>query len=106
MTLQIKDDSITIPNSPIIEVKNTTSGEISISPCTDIKITIDSRPLGVMSGSAPDFCNTFEVKSGSISLLPMNKLYKVFAVKSGKYVVSLVGDFGERTIFFTVSDPG
>lgn len=104
--LQIQDDAITIPNIPHIELSNTSTGSFSIAPCRDIKISIDSRPLTWMSGAAPTFCDEISIESGSKSLLPLGKLYQVFAKQSGKYVLSVTTPFWERTTFFTVSEPG
>ncbi len=59
--LEIKDDSITIPNIPHIEAVNSTTGSFTVNPCTDITISIDSRPLVGMSGSTPDFCAPLEI---------------------------------------------
>ncbi|MBP9779317.1 membrane protein insertase YidC [Candidatus Gracilibacteria bacterium] len=103
--LSIKDDSVTIPNIPSIEVINNTTGSVMIYPCKDIKITIDSRPLS-MSGVDQQFCTQMEVISGSASLLPISKLYRVFAELSGKYTLSLVTPLGERIVPFTISEPG
>lgn len=47
-----------------------------------------------------------EVISGSASLLPISKLYRVFAELSGKYTLSLVTPLGERIVPFTISEPG
>ncbi len=86
--LQIKDDAITIPNIPHIELTNTTTGSFSLNPCSDIKISVDSQPIVGMNTSTPDFCKTIEITSGTKAILPLSKLYQVFAHKSGKYVLT------------------
>lgn len=60
--LQIKDDSLTIPNIPLIEVKNQTQALIEINPCTDITLSIDSRgKVNNIDELAHDFCTTLSI---------------------------------------------
>lgn len=106
VSLEIQDSTITIPNIPKVTIKNSSTGTLTVNPCTDITITIDSRPLGGLEKSAPDFCKPFSIESASGRILPLSSLYQVFAVKSGKYILSLKTNFGERTTYFTVSPPG
>jgi YidC/Oxa1 family membrane protein insertase len=103
--LQAKKESVTIPNIPIIEVVNQASGSLSINPCLDLKITIDSRPLTGIQESMPKFCETLTVTSGSKNTLPLKELYTVFASTQGKYILSLSGTFGERIVTFNMESP-
>lgn len=42
--LQIQKDSLVIPNIPHVEIINNLSGAVSIKPCENISMTIDSLP--------------------------------------------------------------
>jgi 60Kd inner membrane protein len=103
--LQAKKESVTIPNIPIIEVVNEASGVLSIHPCSDLKITIDSRPLTGIQETMPKFCEALTVTSGSKNTLPLKELYTVFASTQGKYILSLSGSFGERIVTFNMESP-
>ncbi len=104
--LSIKGDSITIPNIPTIELQNLSTGALVINPCSDMTMTIDSVPLVGMSESVPSFCQPLTVTSGSSAVLPLKELYQVFATKSGKYSATIKTPFGDRSVFFTMSEPG
>lgn len=104
--LSVKDDSIVMPNIPGIELSNTSSGSFTLSPCSDIAISVDSVPLTGMIGAAPAFCNSLEVVSGSKVTLPFKELYQVFAKKSGKYLVTVTTPLGARSVSFAVEQPG
>jgi membrane protein insertase Oxa1/YidC/SpoIIIJ len=104
--LSIKDDTLSLPNIPKIDLKNTATGSFVIHPCEDVKITIDSVPLVGMSGSAPSFCKSITATGLSTTPVPMTALYQVFASKAGKYSVAVHTPYGERGIFFTMSAPG
>ncbi len=54
--ISVEKESIVVPNIPKITIHNTTTGAITINPCDDISITIDSRPLVGIREMAPDFC--------------------------------------------------
>jgi YidC/Oxa1 family membrane protein insertase len=104
--LQVQKDSVTIPNIPKIEVVNQGTGAITIHPCDEITLSVDSQLILGMSGAAPAFCAPLVVDAGAKKLLPMESLYKVFSSKAGKYIVTLKTDFGDRTVFFTAEEPG
>ncbi len=61
--ISVEKESIVIPNIPKITIHNTTTGSISLNPCDDITITIDSRPLTGIKETAPDFCKLITVNS-------------------------------------------
>ena len=48
--LQIEKDSLVIPNIPHIEIINNLTGAVTINPCENISMTIDSVPF-VFSGT-------------------------------------------------------
>lgn len=43
--ISVASQSVTIPNIPKVTLHNTTSGSLTLNPCVDINITIDSVPL-------------------------------------------------------------
>lgn len=105
--LQIKDDSITIPNIPVIEATNQWTGTIVINPCTDIKISIDSiGEIKNIDKDAPAFCTPLELAQGEKKKISFSPLYKVFAHQAGKYIVTLTTTYGERIVFFETEKPG
>lgn len=87
--LSVKEDSLTIPNLPLIEVINTTATGINISPCDDIAISVDSSPLSDIRTVAPGFCTKFDVPANGKSTLSFESLAQSIAKLPGKYVVSL-----------------
>jgi hypothetical protein len=104
---QIQDDNITIPNIPIIEVVNQSTGSITVNPCTDIKISVGSLgEIKNIADDAPDFCNPVIVSPSETKAIPFAPLYKVFAQQSGKYIVTLNTVYGERIVFFETEKPG
>jgi YidC/Oxa1 family membrane protein insertase len=104
--IQVADDAITLPNIPKIEVINQGTWVITIHPCDDVMLSVDSQPILGMSGAAPAFCAPLIVEAGAKKLLPMTPLYKVFSSKAGKYIVTLNTPLGDRTVFFTTEEPG
>ncbi len=106
LILQVQDDTITIPNIPKVEVINQGTWAITIYPCDDITLSVDSQPILGMSGAAPAFCTPLVVDAGAKKLLPMESLYKVFSSKAGKYIVTLKTPLGDRTVFFSAEEPG
>jgi hypothetical protein len=88
--LTIKDDTIVIPNIPLIEVVNKTASGFILLPCKDIKITIDSEPLTDIEKVSPVFCNSQEISADKTQSIPLGDLAKVFAGRSGKYTLSMV----------------
>ena len=105
--LQIKDDNITIPNIPIIEVVNQSTGSITINPCSDIKISVGTLgEIKNIAEDAPNFCNSVTIAPTETREISFAPLYKVFAQQSGKYIVTLNTVYGERIVFFETEKPG
>lgn len=104
--LGVKDDSITIPNIPTIELTNNSTGAFTLNPCDDISVSVDSLPLTGLREAAPLFCTPLEVTSGSKVILPFKELYQVFAKKEGKYIATVKTPLGERMVTFSVDSPG
>ena len=102
--LQVKDDTVTIPNIPHLEVINHTSSGFTIHPCTDIRITIDSKPLTDID-QYTKFCTPIPVTTGSAMTLPFSELHTVFANLAGKYIITMQSPMGERTTFFEMESP-
>lgn len=104
--IQGKKESYVIPNIPQIEVVNASQSGISISPCSDLKILVNSIQVNKIEESYPDFCNTVTVTSGSQSMLPLATLYPLFSRQSGEYTITLSGEYGERLTHFEMEEPG
>jgi YidC/Oxa1 family membrane protein insertase len=104
--ISVESDSLVVPNIPKLTVHNTTSGEVTINPCDDITITVDSRPLTGIREIAPDFCSGIIIASSSTTQIKFDSLYKVFATQVGKYIVTLKTNSGDRTVTFDLSLPG
>ena len=102
--LQVKDDAVTIPNIPHLEVINHTSSGFTIDPCTDIRITVDSKPLTDID-QYTKFCAPILVTAGSTLTLPFSELHTVFANLTGKYIITMQSPMGERTTFFEMESP-
>jgi YidC/Oxa1 family membrane protein insertase len=103
--LQAKKESITIPNIPIIELVNKSTGSISIQPCQDIKLTVNSIPLTGIQENMPKFCHPITVISGSSAILPLKELYTVFSSTAWQYMLTLSWGIGERTVAFEMESP-
>jgi membrane protein insertase Oxa1/YidC/SpoIIIJ len=104
---QIKDDNITIPNIPIIEVVNQSTGSITVNPCSDIKISVGTLgEIKNIAEDAPNFCNSVTIAPTETREISFAPLYKVFAQQSGKYIVTLNTVYGERIVFFETEKPG
>ncbi len=104
--LSVQKESVVIPNIPVVSLKNTSTGTISINPCQEVTITVNSLPLVGMSGLAPAFCQTLSLPSGTEKELPLKELYPIFAKQDGKYLLTLKTQFGERMVAFSVEKPG
>lgn len=104
--LQVKKDSLTLPNIPQVEILNQSTGSITIDTCKDISFTVDSAPLVGIEKDAPEFCQILTIPSGTIGTLPTSRLYRYFAHITGKYVITVRTSLGERTTSVTVSPPG
>ena len=77
--LSVETDSIVVPNIPKITLHNTTKDTITVNPCNDITLTIDSRPLSGVQEIAPDFCKSVTVNTNGTSVIPFDPLYKIFS---------------------------
>lgn len=108
LVLNIQKDQVVIPNIPVIEAKNTSTGDIIISPCQDISLTIESVPVMGIDKMAPDFCRELILMRESTTVLPMKELYPLFADPNyaGKYTLTLQSSLGERVILFEMEKPG
>jgi len=104
--LTIQDDTIVIPNIPKISLVNASATGISIMPCRDIHITIDSQPITGIADLSPDFCKEVMITAGSTKLLPFSDLFRMFASREGKYMISATTPLGDRSILVEVSAPG
>ena len=89
ITLSVKSDSLTIPNLPHIEIINHTNSGFTLSPCQDISITVDSRPLTDIATGAPSFCSAVEVGTGKNTILSLGSLAKIIANAPGKYILTV-----------------
>ena len=104
--LSIEADSIVVPNIPKITLHNTTKDTITVNPCNDITLTIDSRPLSGVQEIAPDFCKSVTVNTNGTSVIPFDPLYKIFSSQPWKYLITLKSWAGERNVWFSLSMPG
>ena len=104
--LSIEADSIVVPNIPKITLHNTTKDTITVNPCNDITLTIDSRPLSGIQEIAPDFCKSVTVNTNGTSVIPFDPLYKIFSSQPWKYLITLKSWAGERNVWFSLSMPG
>ena len=103
--ISVEKESIVIPNIPKITIHNTTTGSISLNPCDDITITIDSRPLTGIKETAPDFCKLITVNSWSNLILSLNPLYKIFSTQPGKYLITMKTLSGDLAVSVDLSLP-
>jgi YidC/Oxa1 family membrane protein insertase len=104
--LSIQKDSIVIPNAPHIEVQNHSGSGFTVNPCTDMSISIDSRPLTDIEKSAPVFCQDIRVGAKEKKILPMSELSTIMSNFPGKYLITVKTPEGDRTTSFTLSRPG
>jgi len=104
--LSIESDSLVVPNIPKISVHNTTTGSVTINPCDDVSISIDSLPLVGIKETTNNFCTPIIVESWAVMPISFDPLYKVFSAQSWKYVVSLKTPNGDRIITYSVAHPG
>ena len=104
--LTVDDDSIVIPNIPKIALINNTASGLTIDPCKDISLMIDSLPLTNISEVAPNFCTPKNIGAWMTEALPFSELAKIFASRSGKYVINVNTPLWIRTVIFAVDEPG
>lgn len=105
ISISVEKDSVVIPNIPKISIHNTTSGAITIKPCDDIAISIDSRPLTGIRESASEFCTPITISGASVAHFSLNPLYKIFSSQPGKYLFILKTSLGEKPVDVDVSAP-
>ncbi len=89
IVVSIKDDTLTIPNLPLIEILNTTASGLSIAPCDDMSITVNSAPIRDIETVAPEFCQKIDISAGTMKALPFSALAESIAKLPGKYIVSV-----------------
>lgn len=90
ITMSVEKDSIVVPNIPKVTIHNTTTGAITINPCSDIKMSTDGVGLtGIAELSKNLFCLPLSISGGTMHQLSFNSLYPLFAAKPGKYIVTL-----------------
>lgn len=106
ITLNIKDDTITIPNLPHIEIMNHTATGFSLLPCDMVRLSVDSRPISDIASVVPTFCTPIEIPAGKSTLIPFGPLAKILASTPGKYLISVNTPVGERMTTLTLSSPG
>ncbi len=104
--LQVDKENITIPNIPKIEMINHLTGSLTLNPCLDISIMIDSNPLTDIAKAAPDFCHKIVILPEEKKLLPFSTLYRVFAQAPGKYIITARTPIGDRIVTFNLGQPG
>lgn len=104
--LSIQESAVTIPNIPKISFHNVSSGAITLAPCSDITLSVNSAPLSKIEETYPDFCRPLTIAENSTAIINMNPLHRVFSSLAGTYIMSVQTDFWERSIAFTVEKPG
>ncbi len=106
IVINIKDDTITIPNLPHIEIVNHTATGFSLLPCDAVTISVDSLPMTDIAKAAPPFCHPVLIDAGKATIIPMGPLAQIVAKKPGKYILTIKTPLGDRTTTFTESTPG
>ena len=104
--VSVKSDSLTIPNLPHIEIRNTTASGWIMKPCQDIRITIDSKPLEDIATKVPAFCREIDIVTQSGVTLPIGELARTIASYPGKYILTVKTPVGDRIVTFTENLPG
>jgi hypothetical protein len=89
IVINIKDDTITIPNIPHIEIVNHTATGFSLLPCDAVSISVDSRPMTDIATAAPSFCQAISVDTGKATVVPLGPLAKIIANAPGKYILTV-----------------
>lgn len=85
---------------------NHLTGSLTLNPCLDISIMIDSNPLTDIAKAAPDFCQKIVILPEEKKLLPFSTLYRVFAQAPGKYIITARTPIGDRIVTFNLGQPG
>lgn len=70
ITMSIKDDTLTIPNLPHIEITNNGTGW-TLLPCDMVSISVDSLVIQDISTAFPTFCTPVNIESGKAAVLPL-----------------------------------
>jgi hypothetical protein len=104
--MSVESDSITVPNIAKITIHNTTSGAITVNPCDDVSVSIDSRLLTGISETATGFCMPIMVDASKTAYLSLDSLYRVFSTQPGQYTITMKTSGGDRSVVFTLSSPG
>ena len=104
--ISVEKENIIVPNIAKITIHNTTSGAITVNPCDDVSILIDSRPLTGISEKATGFCIPITVDPAQTTHLSLDPLYKVFSTQPGQYTITLKTAGGDRSVVFALSAPG
>ncbi len=105
IVLSVKKDSLTIPNLPLIEILNTTATGITVNPCNDVTISVESKTLGDIQTVAPGFCTKIDVAGNGKATLSFWSLAQLIAKLPGKYIVSLKTPLWDRLVTFEESTP-
>ena len=87
--LNIKSDSLTIPNLPHIEIVNHTATGFTLLPCDTVSISVDSRPMIDIATAAPTFCHPLLIEAGKATVIPLGPLAKIIANMPGKYIFTV-----------------
>jgi hypothetical protein len=87
--MSVEKESIVVPNIPKVTLHNTTTGAITIHPCDDIVLSLDSRSLTGVRSSASGFCLPITVPALEVRPISFDALHSVFATQPGRYIVSL-----------------
>lgn len=104
--MSAQSSEITVPNIPKISLHNTSSWSVTINPCTDVTISVNSQPFQNIATAYPEFCTPLTVASGQVGLLNLNPLYKQFASHPGNYIITTKTPFGDRNIAIKLDTPG
>lgn len=103
--LSIQESAVTIPNIPKISFHNVSSGAITLAPCSDITLSVNSAPLSKIEETYPDFCRPLTIAENSTAIINMNPLHRVFSSLAGTYIMSVQTDFWERSIALMSKNP-
>ncbi|MBC7498239.1 YidC/Oxa1 family membrane protein insertase [Candidatus Gracilibacteria bacterium] len=104
--ISVESENIIVPNIPKITIHNTTTGAITVNPCDDITLSLDSKLVTGIRETAIGFCAPIIVAPSQIHLILFAPLYRVFATQPGKYVVTIKTPLGDRSIAFSLALPG
>ncbi len=106
LILSITDDTLVIPNLPLIQVVNNTASGFLLSPCQDVSIRVNSETLTGVEQAAPEFCTPKEIAAGKTEDISFSPLARFLSEHPGKYNITMGTPVGERGITFDLSQPG